>query len=90
MDGIVKPTLSCPTLTVKKGDDKSLSIAAASVLAKVTRDRVMKTLALDFPGYGWERNAGYGTKEHSDALAELGVTPHHRRSFSPVKLRLAA
>ncbi len=90
VDGIVKPTLACPTLTVKKGDDKSLSIAAASILAKVTRDRTMKELALDFPGYGWERNAGYGTKEHSEALVELGVTPHHRRSFSPIKMLLAA
>ena len=66
------------------GDAKCLSIAAASILAKVTRDRQMIELARDFPGYGWETNVGYGTPEHLDGLARLGVTPHHRRSFAPV------
>lgn len=66
------------------GDGKILSIAAASVVAKVTRDRVMQTLAADFPEYGWESNAGYGAKKHMDALTQFGVTPHHRRSFAPV------
>ena len=66
-------------------DDKSLSIAAASIVAKVTRDRIMASLAATFPGYGWERNAGYGTKEHQVALAALGVTPVHRKSYAPIR-----
>ena len=69
---------------VVKGDALSLSIAAASVVAKVLRDRLMVDLAQQHPGYGWERNAGYGTKQHQLALLNLGVTPHHRRSFRPV------
>jgi len=76
--------LPCPAQAIVKGDDKSLSISAASIIAKVTRDRIMADLAREFPGYGWERNAGYGTKEHLSALKALGVTPHHRRSFRPV------
>ena len=67
-----------------KGDARSLSIAAASIIAKVTRDRIMVDLAQQNPGYGWDRNAGYPTKEHLSALQNLGVTPHHRRSFKPV------
>ncbi len=67
-----------------KGDARSLSIAAASILAKVTRDRIMVDLAQQNPGYGWERNAGYPTKHHLAALQNLGVTPWHRRSFKPV------
>jgi ribonuclease HII len=54
-------------------------------VAKVTRDRMMGQLARDYPGYGWERNKGYGTQEHRSAIAELGVTPHHRRSFAPIR-----
>jgi ribonuclease HII len=69
---------------VIKGDGRSLSIAAASIVAKVLRDRIMVDLAQQYPGYGWERNAGYPTKEHLDALQNLGVTAHHRRSFKPV------
>lgn len=69
---------------VIKGDGKSLSIAAASIVAKVTRDRIMVDLAQQHPGYGWESNAGYPSKSHISALQELGVTPHHRRSFKPV------
>ena len=69
---------------VVKGDAKSLSIAAASIVAKVVRDRIMVGLAQQYPGYGWERNAGYPTKEHKEALQDLGVTPEHRRSFAPV------
>ncbi len=76
--------LPCRARAIVKGDDRSLSISAASIIAKVTRDRIMADLAREFPGYGWERNAGYGTKEHLDALNSLGVTPHHRRSFRPV------
>ncbi len=66
------------------GDGRSLSIAAASILAKVARDDIMRRLAEECPGYGWERNNGYGTREHLRALQHLGVTPHHRRSFAPV------
>tara|TARA_B100000427_G_scaffold296946_2_gene276985 strand:- start:264 stop:896 length:633 start_codon:yes stop_codon:yes gene_type:complete len=66
------------------GDGRSLSIAAASIAAKVTRDRLMAKLAEQFPGYGWERNAGYGTAEHQAALARLGVTPEHRKSYKPI------
>jgi len=66
------------------GDGKSLSIAAASILAKVTRDQDMEELALECPHYGWERNAGYGTAAHLAALHRHGPTPHHRRSFAPV------
>ena len=69
---------------VVKGDGKSVSIAAASIVAKEARDNLMVDLAQQFPGYGWERNAGYPSKQHRDALVELGVTPHHRRSFKPV------
>jgi len=70
---------------VVKGDGKSLSIAAASVVAKVTRDREMSVLSQCFPGYGWERNAGYGTAEHQAAMERLGLTEHHRKSFAPVR-----
>lgn len=69
---------------IVKGDAKSLSIAAASIMAKVTRDRLMVDLAQQHPGYGWEGNAGYPTKAHLQALLDLGVTPWHRRSFAPV------
>lgn len=73
-----------PGQAIVKGDALSLSIAAASIVAKVLRDRLMVDLAQQHPGYGWERNAGYGTPEHKRALENLGVTPHHRRSFAPV------
>lgn len=89
VDGNKAPTLACETVPVVGGDGKCLSIAAASIVAKVERDRLMEDLAKAFPGYGWERNAGYGTAEHLAALARLGVTPHHRRSFAPVS-RLSA
>ena len=69
---------------IVRGDARSLSIAAASIVAKVTRDRLMVDLAQQHPGYGWERNAGYPTLEHLTALRKLGVTPAHRRSFAPV------
>lgn len=77
-------SLPCPARAVVKGDAKSLSIAAASILAKVVRDHLMVDLAQQHPGYGWERNAGYPTKDHLAALLNLGVTPQHRRSFRPV------
>ena len=85
VDGNRLPDLPCPAQAVVGGDGLSLSIAAASILAKVTRDRAMAALARDHPGYGWERNRGYGTAEHRAALARLGVTPQHRRSFRPVR-----
>ena len=76
--------LSVPTEAIVKGDAKSVSIAAASIVAKITRDRLMSDLAKQNPGYGWDKNAGYPTKEHQLALQHLGVSPHHRRSFKPV------
>jgi ribonuclease HII len=76
--------LACPARAVIGGDGLSLSIAAASILAKVTRDRHMSELDRRYPGYGWAHNAGYGTAEHRAALLHLGVTPEHRRSFSLV------
>ncbi len=85
IDGNRKPVLACEAITIVKGDAKSLSIAAASVIAKVTRDRIMAALAEQFPGYGWERNMGYGTAEHMAALTRLGVTPAHRQGFAPVR-----
>ena len=85
IDGNRLPALTCEGECVVKGDGKSLSIAAASVIAKVTRDRIMAELSRKHPGYGWERNAGYGTEEHLAAIAALGVTSHHRRSFAPIR-----
>ncbi len=89
IDGNRAPQLACPATAVVGGDRRSLSIAAASIVAKVTRDRIMARLARRYPGFGWERNAGYGTPEHRSALNRLGVTPHHRRSFAPVARLLA-
>lgn len=85
VDGNLLPRgLTLSAEAVVKGDAKSLSIAAASICAKVTRDRMMVDLAQQYPGYGWEVNAGYPTKAHLTALLNLGVTPVHRRSFRPV------
>jgi len=80
----VPPGLPCAAEAVVRGDGSVLSIAAASIVAKVTRDRIMAALALDFPHYGWEHNAGYGTAAHRAALLQHGVTPLHRRSFAPI------
>jgi ribonuclease HII len=88
VDGNCPPPLPCAVRTVVGGDGLSLSIAAASVIAKVTRDRLMRRLAQRYDGYGWATNVGYGTPEHQAALAALGLTPHHRRSFAPVQLLL--
>ena len=85
VDGNREPVLLCPLETVVKGDGKSVSIAAASIVAKVTRDNIMADLGKEFPDYGWETNAGYGTPQHQTALRHLGVTPHHRRSFKPIQ-----
>ena len=85
IDGNMIPRgLVCPSLAIIKGDMRSLSIAAASIVAKVARDAIMVDLAQQHPGYGWETNAGYPTAAHRAALINLGVTPHHRRSFAPV------
>jgi len=85
IDGNMVPRgLTLPAQAIVRGDAVSLSIAAASIVAKTCRDRLMRDLAQQFPGYGWERNAGYPSKAHRAALLNLGVTPHHRRSFKPV------
>ncbi|MCA0205761.1 MAG: ribonuclease HII [Proteobacteria bacterium] len=80
--------LTIPAQTVVKGDAISLSIAAASILAKVERDAIMRELALANPGYGWEKNMGYPSAQHRVALKQQGITPHHRRSFGPVRKML--
>lgn len=85
IDGNMIPRgLIIPAQAVIKGDGLSVSIAAASIMAKIRRDYVMRDLAQHYPGYGWETNAGYPSKSHIEALQNLGVTPHHRRSFKPV------
>ena len=84
VDGNRKPPLPCPVTTAVKGDQTSYSIAAASILAKVMRDRLMAGLDKDFPAYAWARNAGYGTARHREALKLYGITPHHRRSYAPI------
>ena len=85
VDGNMLPRdLTLPAEPVIKGDGRSVSIAAASIMAKVCRDYVMLSLAQQHPGYGWETNMGYGSKSHIEALQKQGVTPHHRRSFKPV------
>lgn len=88
VDGNKLPMLTCEARAIIKGDAKCFSIAAASIIAKVTRDRMMAELARECPGYGFERHKGYGTPEHKTALDRLGVTNHHRRSFKPVQLAL--
>ncbi|MFY9239695.1 MAG: ribonuclease HII [Roseovarius sp.] len=85
IDGNMIPRgLTVPGQAIVKGDGVSVSIAAASIMAKICRDYAMWDLAQQCPGYGWEKNAGYPTKSHKAALQNLGVTPHHRRSFRPV------
>jgi ribonuclease HII len=88
IDGNRAPDLRCQTRTVVGGDAKCLSIAAASFIAKVTRDRLMIALGQELPNYGFERHKGYGTPEHQTAIGRHGVTPHHRRSFRPVQMAL--
>ncbi len=83
-----RPWHNVPCHTVVKGDATYMSIAAASVLAKTHRDELMKRLAEECPGYGWERNMGYPTKEHLSALDNLGLTPYHRKSYDPCRPRL--
>ena len=81
VDGNKLPQLPVPARDIVKGDQKSANIAAASILAKVTRDRFMEAYALEYPGYGFEIHKGYPTRRHYDAIFELGLTPLHRRSF---------
>lgn len=85
VDGNAIPPLPCRTRTIVGGDARSLSIAAASIIAKVTRDRAMRALARRYPGYGWETNVGYATEKHRAGLLALGPTPHHRMSFAPLQ-----
>lgn len=85
VDGNRAPGLSIETQTLVKGDSKSLSIAAASIVAKVFRDDLMAKLGEDWPAYGWASNAGYGVKKHKQALELVGVSPHHRKSFEPIR-----
>lgn len=85
IDGNRLPKWDMPCQALIKGDSLSLSIAAASIIAKVTRDRLMCALAKEWPAYGWDKNAGYGTKDHLLALEQYGVTPHHRKSYRPVQ-----
>ena len=89
VDGNRAPLLACPVRCVVGGDALCLSIAAASVVAKVVRDRAMARLGVRFPEYGWASNAGYGTRLHRAALLRLGPTPHHRRGFGTVRAVLA-
>ena len=84
VDGNDPPPLPCPCETIIRGDGISASIAAASIIAKVTRDRMMLALHEQFPVYCWDRNKGYGTEDHLHALAVHGCTAHHRRSFAPI------
>ncbi len=85
VDGTMVPRgLTIPATPIVRGDGRSLSIAAASIVAKICRDRIMVDLAQQHPGYGWETNMGYGSKSHMAALRNLGPTPHHRRTFKPV------
>ena len=83
------PDLPCAGRTLIRGDRISLSIAAASIVAKVTRDRIMTALAARYPAYRWERNSGYGTRQHQDGLAAAGVTCHHRRTYAPITKMLS-
>ena len=83
VDGKFCPDLPCPAEAVVKGDSKHVEIAAASIIAKVTRDRLMAKLHDEFPYYGWYKNAGYGTAEHRAGIEKHGITKHHRKSFAP-------
>ena len=89
IDGNMKPGLPIAETTIVEGDHLSYSIAAASILAKVARDKMMRELALEHSRYGWERNVGYGTPEHLAAIEAHGLTPHHRVSFKPVYEQLS-
>lgn len=87
IDGRPQPSLG-DHIAIVKGDRKCHSIACASIVAKVVRDRLMTRLSRNYPDYGWDHNVGYGTKDHREALDQLGITPHHRRTFLGVQLAL--
>jgi ribonuclease HII len=89
IDGNLAPGGDVPAQTIIRGDATCLSIAAASIIAKVTRDRMMVDLSERFPGYGFERHKGYGTAQHRENIARLGVTEQHRKSFKPIRAALA-
>ena len=90
VDGNRLPKWRWPATAIVGGDALEPAISAASIIAKVTRDRMMAELDAAHPGYGWARNQGYGTAAHADALQKLGATPHHRASFAPVRAVLQA
>lgn len=86
VDGNRAPDISnTRVVTITKGDDKVLAISLASIVAKQYRDHLMRKLAIEYPQYGWDTNVGYGTKQHIEAIYTIGVTEHHRKSFSPIK-----
>lgn len=85
MDGIRDPKVGIPTSLIVKGDQRSYSIAAASIIAKVTRDHLMQQLSQEYPKYDWAKNAGYGTKSHREALDKYGITPQHRTCYKPIQ-----
>lgn len=84
IDGNQLPEIPCKEYAIIKGDEKSISIAAASIIAKVSRDMLMTELSKDFPEYKWEKNYAYGTKEHIEAIRKSGITKHHRKKFKPI------
>tara|TARA_B100001123_G_C15192737_1_gene980091 strand:- start:205 stop:819 length:615 start_codon:yes stop_codon:yes gene_type:complete len=84
VDGINKPKIQAKIKTIKNGDNKSISIASASIIAKVVRDKLMKKLSHKYPEFLWDKNSGYGTKLHIDKIKSIGITPHHRKSFKPI------
>ncbi|MDR1207439.1 MAG: ribonuclease HII [Rickettsiales bacterium] len=84
VDGNRAPDFACPARAIVQGDAKSISVAAASIIAKVTRDRIMRKLAVQFPEYGWEKNAGYPTASHLQAIDKYGINEHYRKTFAPV------
>lgn len=85
VDGNRRPNLPCSFESIIKGDQRSYSIAAASIVAKVVRDRIMSQLDEAYPLYDWKNNAGYGTPKHQQALREFGPTPHHRKTYEPIR-----
>ena len=86
VDGPLLPKqMPCASTAIIRGDNRSLSIAGASIIAKHSRDLIMQALDIDWPAYGWRQNNGYGTHQHQQALAKFGISPHHRRSFAPIK-----
>jgi len=88
LDAFRLPTMPLPQRAIIKGDATCMSIAAASIVAKVTRDHIMQEVGVHYPGYGFDQHKGYGTRSHVEALLRLGVSPHHRRSFAPIKALL--